>query len=101
MVLLYLPQEVGGVGIHFVWAWGRWETSPTKKPTRKLEIILFFPFFEGICRLHTKKSWMSMLCIKGASGYVQKTCFLDDFHETSLVFCLAIQWKWLGHGTNA
>jgi hypothetical protein len=45
MVLLYLPQGVREVGIHFVWAWGHWETSPTEKPTRKLRIILFFIIF--------------------------------------------------------
>jgi hypothetical protein len=52
MVLLCLPQGVREVGIHFVWAWGRWETIPTKKPTRKLGIILFFIFLGHVRVLH-------------------------------------------------
>jgi hypothetical protein len=61
MVLLSLPQEVGGVGFHCVWAWGCWGTIPTEKPTRKHKIILFFMIFEGICGLQAGESWMCML----------------------------------------
>jgi hypothetical protein len=41
MVLLYLPQEVGGVEFHCVWAWGCWGTSPTEKPTENTELFYF------------------------------------------------------------
>jgi hypothetical protein len=52
MVLLYLPQGVREVGIHFVRAWGHWETAQPKNPPENSELFYFSLFFRASVGLH-------------------------------------------------
>jgi hypothetical protein len=58
---------------------GKLGTIPTKNPTRKCGIILFFIFFEGIHELQTRKEQKSAFFTLVTHRWKQKCCFLDDF----------------------